>query len=352
MAASFLKRWFGRDADGSAQTTPFTLPGALHSGARVLVVDSGDPTDLLFLTPLLESVRDQVEDASLGCICDERMSHLALSSELFDDVVVLEDEELSKEGRPSEGLRSALAAEPWDVAILAGSRPDRLREELALASGAVLRLGPGHPEAYPRINCEVRPRRRQSYPYQRTETWSRLLGLSPEERPLRWPLSEKRLRQCAQLIHFNKPRKEQLLIGVDPALGKAGAAPTAQNVAYVVNHIAQHIPSKVMVLSAEDPGPRAAELDQALRADRLDLPRPTLMERILLLSQCQLFVAGNTDLLHFAAARDVPSLALFTPADDAGWVPHQAERLEIVHLQPQTELDLAELMDRVQRLLR
>jgi ADP-heptose:LPS heptosyltransferase len=351
VAASFLKKWLGGEGTDPNQTTPFTLPGALHAGARVLVVDSGDPTDLLFLVPLLEEIKNSVPRAELGCICDERMSFLALSCDLFDDVVVLDDEQLLKDERPGPALKSALAREPWDVALLAGSQPDRLREELALASGAVLRLGPGHPQAYPRINCEVRSKPGAAYPYHRTETWSRLLGLDPRHRPLRWPLSDKRLRQSAQLVHFNKPRKDQILVGVDPAVGKGGAAPKAANMAYVVNHIVQHIPSKVMILSAQDEDPRAQELDGALRGERLDLPQPTLLERVMLLAQCQLFVAGNTDLLHFAAARSVPTLALFTPADSEGWVPHEAQNFEVVRLQPHAELDLADLMERVRRLL-
>jgi len=351
VAASFLKKWLGGSRSDLDQTTPFTLPGALHEGARVLVVGSGDPTDLLFLVPLLEEIKEKVSGAQLGCICDERISHLALSSEHFDDVVVLDDEQLLKEQRPSEALTAALAREPWDVAVLSGSQPNRLREELALASGAILRLGPGHPQAYPRINCEVRSRPQQAYPYQRTETWARLLGLSAEDRGLHWPLAEKRLRQSAQLVHFNKPRKDQVLIGVDPGVGKAGSAVKASNLAYVVNHISQHLPSKVMVLSADGEEARREEFESHLRGERMDLPRPTLMEQVMLLSQCQLFVAGNTDLLHFAAAREVPTVGLFTPSDSEGWIPHRATHFEVVRLEPKAELDLAGLMQRVHQVL-
>ena len=33
----------------------------------------------------------------------------------------------------------------------------------------------------------------------------------------------------AQLVHFNKPRKDQLLVGVDPGVGKEGTVLSGEN---------------------------------------------------------------------------------------------------------------------------
>ena len=344
---SLLRKFFGRAGETVPTTEAFSLPGALHEGVRLLLVASEDPTDLLFVMPFVQRVSEDVQGARLGLVCSERISHLALTTEVFGDILVVEEEHLQDTGAARKGLESMLAAEPWDVAVLVGRDPDPVRDEIALLSGAALRLGPGHARAYPRLNCEVRSPADDRYPYHRTETWGRLLGVELRETPLRWPLAEKRARQMAQLVHFNKPRKDQRLLAFDPGPGKGGARVGPQALAVVANHLLAHVPSKGIVLTAEEEGEHAKALAGRLHGELLDLPRPTLLERILLLAQCDLLVCGNTDLFHFAAALDVPVLGLFTPDDPDSWVPERARRCTVMRPRPGEPIDLAEVMDRI-----
>lgn len=353
MPKSILRRLLGRAGAVApqAQGEAFSLPGALGPGARVLLLASEDFTDLLFAMPLVDRLHADVPGVQIGLVCDERTSHLALTSDRFSDVIVVEEEHLQPQSPARKGLERVLADEPWNVAILLGLHADPARDELAYFSGATLRVGPDHPRAYPHLNCEVRPPMGARYPYDRATVWGRLLGLQLDGAPLRWTLDEKRKRQMQQLVHFNKPRKEQRLVAVDPGLGKDGSRVGPENLAHIVNHLARTIDSRAMILSADpDPTPALA-LRAGLQGDPLDLPRPTLLETILLLGQSQLLVSGNTDLLHFAAAMDVPTLAIFTPDDGEHWLPTRAGRLSVVRPQPGVALDLADLMDKVERLL-
>jgi len=325
-----LRRLLGRQGSDSLRQVPFTLPGALHDEVRILFVDSEDLTDLLFVMPFVEAVRERVPGAQLGLLCTERTSQLALSCGCFQDHVVFDEAQLKPRSASHRQLLELLDQDPWELAILVGRRPDPLRDELAYHSGAVLRLGPGHPRAFPHINCEVRSRADESYPDRRTTTWGRLLGMSLEDARLRWPVDEKPLRQMGQLVHFNKPRKDQLLVGIDPGVGKAGTVLSTENLAFLGNHIAGHVRCKTIVLTAEVGENRSTSLEQRLRGERLDLPRPTLQEVILLLAQCDLFLGGNTDLFHFAAAMEVPALSIFTPEDEDRWIPRQSSKVEVI----------------------
>ncbi|NNM32562.1 MAG: glycosyltransferase family 9 protein [Gemmatimonadetes bacterium] len=248
-------------------------------------------------------------------------------------------------------LTDLLRSEEWEVAILTGRHPDARREALARASGARLRLGPGHDKAFPNLNLEPRAPVERDYPYQRTATWGRVLGVPLDDTPLRWPLVEEMDRQMAQLVHFNKPRKDQLLVGVDPGVGKEGIALAPENLAFLVNHLASHVRSKTILLTSEL-GTRCDDLGKLLRCEQLDLPRPTLKETVLLLAQCDLFLAANTDLLHYAVAMDVPTLGIFTARDRANWVPTDASNLAILDSVEGESLSLADLMDQVDELLR
>lgn len=353
MSNSILRRLLGRAGAlaPQAQSESFSLPGALEPGSRILLLASDELTDLLFAMPLVERLHAEVPGVQIGLLCNERISHLAISSDRFSDVIVVEAEHLQPQSPARRGLDRVLADEPWNVAILLGLQADAVRDELAYSSGATLRVGPDHPGAYPRLNCEVRPPAGSRYPYDRSTVWGRLLGVQVDGEPLRWRLDEKRRRQMQQLVHFNKPRKEQRLVAVDPGLGKDGSRIGPENLAHIVNHLARTIDSRAMILSA-DPDPTSAlALRSGLQGEPLELPRPTLLETMLLLGQAQLLVSGNTDLLHFAAAMEIPTLAIFTPDDGEQWLPTRAARLSVVRPRPGVALDLAELMEKVESLL-
>lgn len=352
MTATLITRLLGRSGSSPRQREAFTLPGELQGNVRLLLVDSGDLLDLLFAMPLVEEVRRRHPEARLGLVCEESASHLALSSARFHELVVYQLHQLKPKTKPFQAVVEALAQDPWDVAVLLGHGRDEARELLAQASGARLRLGPDHADAYPRINCAVRALPNGHYPSHRTHTYGRLLGVPLEEVALRWPLPEARLKQAAQLVHFNKPRKEEILVGVDPGLAKTGALIAPENLALLINHMVRAVQGRVLVLTADPDPTRVTALTAQLRAPMLDLPRPTLHEKVLLLAQCDLFVTGNTDFFHYAAAMGVPTLALFTPADTDQWIPPQATSFALMRCESGQPLRPADFMEKVQSLRR
>jgi ADP-heptose:LPS heptosyltransferase len=352
MAPSILRKFFGRPGGGEApEGESFSLPGELATGSRVLLIGSGDLTDLLFAMPLIERLRAQVQGLHLGLVCDERTAHLVLSTELFDDAIVIEDDQLRPEAESSEELAAVLTEDEWDAAILLSPGPDPARDRLAGLSRARLRMGPGHASAFPQLNCEVTPPTGDGYPYQRTRTWFQLFGLQSGQDSPGWPLDEKRERQVAQLVHFNKPRKEQKLIGIDPGAGKRGARIAPGSLALIADHVGRSIPSKSIVLTADADEDIVGEFEVMLSQPPLDLARPTLLEIVLFLNQCELFLGSNTDLMHFAVAMGIPTVAFFTPEDGPGWVPDRARHVRIIRPKPGTDLDLADLMDQVAEVL-
>lgn len=352
MAPSILRKFLGRaGADAAPPGDSFSLPRQLAPASRVLLISSGDLTDLLFAMPLVRALRDQIDGIHLGLVCDERAGQLVLSTDLFDDAIIVEAEQLRPEADTVAELEQILTEDEWDAAILVSAMADPLRDRLAGLSRARLRLGPGHADAFPNLNCEVRPPSGDGYPYNRTRTWIQLLGLQPVDAGLDWPIDDKRGRQVAQLIHFNKPRKEQRLIGIDPGIGKAGARIAIASLALIADHVGRSIPSKSIVLSADPDDLLIEEFEGLLKQPPLDLPRPTLMEMVLFLRQCELFLCCNSDLMHIAVAMEVPTVAFFTPEDDPKWVPERAKHLRIIRPEAGADLDLADLMERVASVL-
>ena len=132
-----------------------------------------------------------------------------------------------------------------------------------------------------------------------------------------------------------------------PGVGKSGARIANGSLALIAAHVARSIPSKTIVLSADPDEDLVGEFERRLSPSPLDLARPTLLETVLFLRQCEWFLCSNTDLMHIAVAMDVPTVAFFTPEDAPVWVPEQARCLRIIRPQPGADLDLADLMERV-----
>ena len=72
------------------------------------------------------------------------------------------------------------------------------------------------------------------------------------------------------------------------------------------------------------------------------------MDMLLLASQCDLFIAGNTDMLHFAVAAGVPTVALFTDADDPACRPEGRPRVRVVEVAAGEKVDIETLMEAVE----
>jgi len=83
----------------------------------------------------------------------------------------------------------------------------------------------------------------------------------------------------------------------------------------------------------------------------LPVDRVRARGRSLCCTVSDLFLAGNTDLLHFAVALGVPTLGIFTDADRQQWTPPEAEHLEFLASQEGERLSLGDLMERVDSLL-
>jgi ADP-heptose:LPS heptosyltransferase len=107
----------------------------------------------------------------------------------------------------------------------------------------------------------------------------------------------------------------------------------------------------VIVLATPDEDDVAQRFEQSLQCERMELPRHNVKDVVALLSQCDLFLGGNTNLLHFATAFGVPSLGLFTDRDEPRWTPPAVPHLAVVHGRRGARIALEDFLQQVERLL-
>jgi ADP-heptose:LPS heptosyltransferase len=220
----------------------------------------------------------------------------------------------------------------------------------ALASGASFRYGPSHKDSWPAINFEMRsgadgPR---GYRGDRLLRAAPFLGFGTEEMNPRWPLPMDKVRQMAQQVHFHKPNPDQMLIGVDPGVSKAGHAFALENIQFLVRQLASQLVCKILPLGDPDQEERLQKFETRLSEVPVGLERETLLEMILLLSHCDLFVGGNTDFFHFAVSLGVPAVGLFSKVDGPEWEPTDRPAARVIRVTKGEKVDIETLMEAVE----
>jgi ADP-heptose:LPS heptosyltransferase len=331
------------------RTEAFTLPGLLGGESRILVIDSGDLSDLLFHVPLLQGIRASHPGARVDFLLPEEHTALVVPSGLARQCLVYAPQQLRPLSPAFWSLTRSIRRVRYDVAILMTLDPRPVLELVALASGAPLRLGPSHAHSWPAINFEVRPSAASGdYRGLRPARAAPFLGLDPCRLDRRWPLPEDKRRRTEQLVHFNKPRKEELLVGVDPGLGKSGHGIALKNLHFLIRQLASQTPCRILPLSDPRNQDRLRRFEAELTEPPPSLARDTLLETVLLLSQCDIFLAGNTDLFHFAIALSVPTIGLFTAQDGQQWDPGPRGSARILRVTGGERVDIDTLMEAVE----
>ncbi len=327
----------------------FTLPGALTDSSRILCIDCGDLSDFLFHVPLLTAIRHHYPGSKMDFLVPEKHAPLVVPSGLARQCMTYKEGQLNP-WRPAFGnLLRKLGTGKYDVAVVMSYSPQPRLELAALASGASLRLGPSHNDSWPGVNFEMRLRDDDDgYRGDRLRYTAPFLGFEPEELNTRWPLPLEKLRQMAQQVHFHKPKPDQMLIGVDPGIGKTGHGFAMENIQFLVRQLSSQLVCKVLPLGDPSDNDRLRKFEASLSEVPVGLQRDTILEMILLLAQCDLFVSGNTDFFHFAVAQGIPAIGLFSKEDGPQWMPRGRPRARVIQVTKGEKVDIETLMEAVE----
>ncbi len=342
--SSLMRPFFRKGTEAS-----FMVPGVLREDSRILCIDPGDLSDVLFHIPLLTAIRRRYPGSKMDFLLPEKHAPLIVPSGLARQCIIYKDRQLNPWRPDFSSLLRKLGAGNYDVALVMSYQPQPRLELAALASGAGFRYGPSHKDAWPAINFEMRAgAETPGYRGDRLRRAAPFLGFAPEELNARWPLPMDKVRQMAQQVHFHKPNPDQMLIGVDPGVGKTGHAFALENLQFLVRQLASQFVCKVLPLGDPHDRERLEKFETRLSEVPVGLERETLLEMILLLSQCDLFVSGNTDFFHFAVALGVPTIGLFSQRDGSEWLPGDRSRVKVLKVTKGEKVDIETLMEAVE----
>ncbi len=318
---SFLLRKVGRKRS-------FVLPSDVAKSPRLLIIDSGELTDLLFIAPVLNYLREQYPGKKTMILVNGDDAPIVKEIMKVNMLFTYENKQLRIFKADYWALIRRLRREGIGTVVLLCRRFSLERHLLAFACGGIVRIGFAHPFAYPFINCEVRFSG-DLYEGNKVAGILEAVGLRVGREAKSIELSSHQINHARQLIHFRKPEKMTLTVGIDPGRGKTRHKVILEIVAYLANNLASRRSVKFLVLTNPWDEKLAASISGELKAEVIDLVPANISETVALLSQCDLFLAGNTDLFHFAAALRVPTIGLFTKYDEQSWIPDSAPHMRI-----------------------
>jgi heptosyltransferase-2 len=306
----------------------FTLPEGIASTSRLLFVDTGDMTDLLFAAPVVNWFHYRFPKMHTTLLVMAEHAGVAKSIMKVSTILTYERRQMRLFQADYIALIRRLRRQSIETVVLLSRGISIERHFLAFASGAPTRIGFHHQLAFPFANCEIRVSS-NGYEGLRMTRIVESLGLRTGtiDRSIELPVSD--VNHARQLIHFRKPEKDVLLVGVDPGPSKSRHKVIPETIAFLANNLAGGRRVKFLVLSAPWDERAVAKLRREIKAEVVDLVPSSLQETLALLSQCGLFIAGNTDLLHFAAALGVPTVGLFTRYDGPTWTPPEPTSVRV-----------------------
>ncbi len=338
---------FGRIARRDA----FSLPGDLGGHSRVLVIDSGDLTEILFFAPVLSCLKAAYPNMRVTFLVREGNSELVRSMSQVSEMISYEPSHLSLASTTYFSLLKRVRSREFNVLFLLGSEFSFPRSLLALLAGARVRIGYEGERSFPFVNCEIRVNTSSVYEGVKSRGFLTAVGLGTHDNLPAWSLPDQDLRWAKQLIHFRKPEKGLKLIAVDPGMGKGQHRLVEDSLVYLVSQVVRRLPSKVVILSNNLDSKRLDLFRSRFRGDLLDLQPKNVKEGIAILACADLLLAGNTDYFHFAVNMRIPTIGLFTRHDTDNWLPKGTPWVQILQGVKGQSLSLEEFNSKIDTLL-
>jgi ADP-heptose:LPS heptosyltransferase len=324
----FVPRLFSYFARSVGKSRAFHLPGDIANASSLIFIDSGDVVDLLFAAPVINFFATHFPLIKTTFLVRSVDAELVKGLMRVNAIISYEPRQLKLYSADYLALARKLRKKKIDIAILFDRGYSPERHLLAFAIGAPIRIGFAHPLAFPFLNCEIRLSDGR-YEGKKMPRILQSIGLKLEEGWDTVTLVPRDVQHARQLKHFWKPEKDLLMVGLDPSSSKTRHHVIPEIIAYLANNLASRRRAKFLIFANPWDEKLVGGLAAELKGDVIDLKPESPSETVALLSQCDLFLSGNTNLFHFAAALKVPTIGLFTKFDRTGWIPESAPHVRI-----------------------
>jgi len=318
---------------------------------RVLVIPEQGVVGALFAMPTLRALRQGFPDSKIAVLAREEDRDLLDGAPEIDKVIGCDLPGGLRRAPAFLALGKRLRSHRFDVSILLDREFDIERAFLCYLTKATVRAGLQSDESYPFFNLEmsrnVSGRVRANLGLEVVG----LMGVDVSGIELRWEVSEREKRLAEQLVHFRKPREEELLIGFDPGPGRSGTSISSSQQGRLLDRLCTDYQARAILLTAPEHHQCAIRLESLAQREPIVVQQRRMRDVVSLLGECDLFISGNTDLTYFAVAMGIPTVSMMTPAEAADSALPRSDTFAVVELVSGQRFPIEEFMERTQAVL-
>jgi ADP-heptose:LPS heptosyltransferase len=309
---------------GKNSTEPFSLGRLASSARRVLVVPPEGLAEMLQVYPAMTLLRGALPESRLICLVEGGQAEILRGNPIVDDMVEFPKVRGTRGIWKYRAFLSELRERMIEAVFYFDFRYDFYKVMLPLLSGARLRVRLKGDIGYPLFNVEVIPAKDANYFEDLNLSLVRFLA-SGGAQTSRWQLPEKETKIAREVVKLRKKSPADLMIGVDLSYTKSGDKPPFDVEIRIAKSLQALRPSGIALLSDPDPAIKDEDIRKLGVYDWLDIPRKSFRDTLGILSQCDLLIGPNTDLLHFAVTMGVPCLVLLSEKEDKRWIPRTGD---------------------------
>ena len=330
---------------------PISFGEAFRNVEKILVIPERGVSGALFSMPTLKALRRGFPNGKIAVLVHEDDRELLEGIAEVDRVVGYTLPRGIRRFSALLSLGHRVGSYNFDIAIILDREFDIERAFVCYLSRAPVRGGLQSDDSHPFFNLEVSSNVSGQTRAQLGIEIARVMGVDVSGLGLSWEIPERERRLAEQLVHFRKPREDELLVGFDPGPGRGGTSLSVSQQARLLDKLCSDYQARAILLTAPEHHWLVGKLESMLSREPIVVQQRRMRDVVSLLGQCDLFVASNTDLVYFAVAMGIPTVSLMTPVEVRDAAFPDSSLLEIVELRPGERFPIQEFIERTQAVL-
>jgi heptosyltransferase II len=302
---------------------------------NILIINPFGIGDVLFTTPLIESLNARIEGSSIGFLCNRRTEPLLKANPKIKWVFVYEKDELRALWRESKigyikkllALVKDIGEKKFDAAI--DLSLNREYGFLCWLAGIKERIGFNYKGRGSYLTKKIDiDGYHDKHIVEYYLDLLRLVEIKPPQvrspqREIQLYLSQEEIEWASRLLEINRIGKGELLIGIAPgggaSWGKAAVVKHWRSGGFsdVADRLTEKLGAKIIILGSSSEISVCDETAKAMKNPSLMVcGKTTLLQLAALMSMCRLVIANDGGPLHLAVGAGARTVGIFGPVDE------------------------------------
>jgi lipopolysaccharide heptosyltransferase II len=295
-----------------------------------LIINPFGIGDVLFTTPVIESIKEGGRDRKIGYLCNRRTEPLLRANPNVSRVFVYEKDELRQLWKASKlkfisemlSFISGIRRENFGTAI--DLSLNREYGFMCILAGIKTRIGFNYRNRGIYLTKKIDI---EGYSGKHIiEHYLKLLelaGIEPSGKDVRLYIPDADMKWARDFLMLNNIPEDRILVGLAPAGGASWGKDARvkhwriDGFAEVADRIADSFGARIMLFGSPTEAKACETMASVMRNSPINVcGKTSLMQAAALLSRCRLVIANDGGLLHLAAAAGAGTVGIFGPVDE------------------------------------